>query len=190
MKQNVVFERSTTLTNVHTGKVMDIPNFTKKKGEFLVQRNKAQYANLNQHWMFNEFKATPKGYFIQNLFSRMVIDCKKKTRVRHYDFEYYSYQLWYLEKIGDNQFKIHAMDDRTKVLGVKGDDVSESAEIALVGEDHPSGSWYFHGHIPLEFRPEVTENKVVVNKSVMPEPKVSPITVSNIGGPMRMSGMM
>jgi hypothetical protein len=100
MKSSIVFHQSTVLMNAHTRKVLDVPNLTKKKGELLVQKTESPFLNLNQHWMFNQFRATPGGYFIQNLFSRMVIDCKSKPKVRHYDFEYYSYQLWYLEQVG------------------------------------------------------------------------------------------
>lgn len=165
--------------NAHTQKVLDVPNMTKKAGETLIQRSKAQFANLNQHWMFNQFRATPGGYFIQNLYSRLVIDCKKSPKVRHSDFEFYSYQLWYLERIGDIQFKIHAMDDRTKVVGIKASSADEQAEIALVGQDDPSGSWYFHGHIPLEFQPERVEEKIIVKKSVV-EPTVSQIRPTSV----------
>jgi hypothetical protein len=41
------------------------------------------------------------------------------------------------------------MDDRSKVLGIIGDSVNEQANVGLVPEDSPSGSWHFIGHIPL-----------------------------------------
>lgn len=68
-------------------------------------------------------------YFIQNLSSRMVVDCRRYPKVCHDKFVQFEYQLWVLEMVGQRQFRIRSVLRPGEYLGVRKDEMKEGAYV-------------------------------------------------------------
>ena len=137
------------LINKNSGKAVDVPGATTKKGKDIVQWEKNN--RFNQRWSWVQHG---KGYIIQSLFNGLVLDIeggktKKGVPIIQWDKSGDSNQVWIPRQCGERQYKLQSAHDSDLYLGMDKDSEKDGARLETHdGPDHPSCVWEVIGHQP------------------------------------------
>jgi hypothetical protein len=140
---------TTTIVNKQSGKAIDVPGATTKKGKDIVQWERNN--RFNQRW---SFVPHGKGVVIQSLFNGLVLDiegakAKKGIPIIQWDKTGDANQVWIPEKVGDNTYKFRSAHDGSLYLGIDKDSLKDGARLeTFEGGDSPSCQWQCHGNQP------------------------------------------
>lgn len=107
------------IVNNFSGKALDVPGGTWKKGERLIQWEKNK--RWNQRWRFVK---TGKGVVIQSLFNNLALDIAEEKRdngakVVQWDKTGGSNQQWFPEPAGNGVFKFRSCHEPSLFLAIK-----------------------------------------------------------------------
>ena len=137
------------LINKQSGKAIDVPGATTKKGTDIVQWEKNN--RFNQRWCFVQHG---KGYIIQSLFNGLVLDIeggkkKKGVPIIQWDKSGDSNQVWIPEQCGERTYRFRSAHDGSLYLGVDKESLKDGARLeTFEGGDSTCCQWECVGHQP------------------------------------------
>jgi hypothetical protein len=151
--------------NAQSRKAMDITGASKKQGAELIQYTKNN--KFNQRFFLKHVRNG--DYHIENLHSLMNLDCSNKTdlKVRQWIPNRSASQLWRLEKLQGNQYRIRSSERKEFIVGVANVSMEDKALIMLVPDNDPSGSWFLEGWLPPDLPPESYSQSHIPTTSVV-----------------------
>jgi hypothetical protein len=141
-------EQSTIIINNMTGKVVDVPEATVKKGERLIQweRNK----RWNQRWRLAK---EGNGIAILSFFNELAIDVyeeKKENgaKVVQWPFTGGPNQLWLPEPLGNGVYRLRSAMEPSLCLAVRKGGVDNGDQLEISNKENPTMYWRFEGAQP------------------------------------------
>ncbi len=131
-----------------SGKALDVPGATTKKGERLVQWEKNK--RWNQRWRFVK---QGKGVIIQSVFNNLVLDIAEEKRdsgakVVQWEKTGGSNQQWFPEPAGNGLYKFRSCHEPSLFLAIKKQDVNNGGQLEVCSEDNPTMYWRVEGAQP------------------------------------------
>lgn len=149
MLNNQKLSNTALLINKQSGKAVDVPGATTKKGKDIVQWEKNN--RFNQRWCFVK---QGKGVIIQSLFNGLVLDIegaktKKGIPIIQWEKTGETNQIWIPEQCGNNCYRFRSAHDGSLYLGIDKDSLKDGARLeTFEGADSPSCQWEVVGHQP------------------------------------------
>lgn len=145
---NPTVQGSAVIINNASGKALDVPGATWKKGERLIQWEKNK--RWNQRWAFVK---QGKGVVIQSVFNGLCLDIAEEKResgakVVQWEKTGGSNQQWFPEAAGNGVFKLRSCHEPSLFLAIKKQKVDDGGELEVCSEENPSMYWRFEGAQP------------------------------------------
>lgn len=145
---NHTLQQSCVLINNMTGKALDVPGATFKKGERLLQWNKNK--RWNQRWQFHKHG---KGVIIKSALNGLVIDIAGESRdngakVVQWEQTGGSNQQWFPEPCGNGLYKFRSCHEPSLFLAIKKQDVDDGGLLEVSSDENPTMYWRCEGAHP------------------------------------------
>lgn len=145
---NQTIAQSAVIVNNFTGKALDVPGATMKKGERLIQWEK------NRRWNQRfRFVRQGQGVAIQSIFNGYNLDIAEEKResgakVVQWEHTGGANQLWIPEQAGNGIYKFRSVHEPSLFLGIKKQNVNDGGELEVTSEDNPTIYWRIEGAQP------------------------------------------
>lgn len=145
---NPTIAQSAVIVNNFTGKALDVPKATFKKGERLIQWEKNK--RWNQRWRFNRMG---QGVAIQSIYNGLVLDIAEEKRtsgakVVQWEVTGGANQLWVPEQSGNGVYRFRSVLEPSLFLGIRKQDVDNGGELEVTNEENPTIYWRLEGAQP------------------------------------------
>ncbi len=126
---NPSVQQSALIINNMSGKAIDVPGSTMKKGERLIQWEKNK--RWNQRWRFVK---TGKGVVIQSVYNGLALDVAEEkkengAKVVQWDKTGGANQVWIPEPAGNGVFKLRSAMDPSLCLAIRKQDVNNGGQL-------------------------------------------------------------
>ena len=141
MMQNQVLGKSAMIVNKASGKAIDVPGASSKKGTAINQWEKNN--RFNQRW---RFVPAGKGVMIQSLLNNQCLDvegAKSKSGVSIVQWEKSGdpNQVWIPTKVGDRLYTFKSAMDASLFLSVDKESIKDGAKLETYDKDSTSNVW-------------------------------------------------
>jgi hypothetical protein len=141
MMQNQFIGKSALIINKASGKAIDIPGASSKKGIEINQWEKNN--RFNQRW---RFVPTGKGVMIQSLFNNQCLDvegAKSKSGIPIVQWEKSGdpNQVWIPTKVGDRLYTFKSAMNPSLFLSVDKESIKDGARLETYDKDSNSNVW-------------------------------------------------
>lgn len=145
---NSTVQGSAVIVNNSSGKALDVPGATFKKGERLVQWEKNR--RWNQRWRFVKGS---KGVLIQSVLNGQCLDIAEEKRengakVVQWEKTGGSNQQWILEQAGNGIYKIRSCHEPSLFLAIKKGSVQDGGELEVSNVENGTMYWRVEGALP------------------------------------------
>lgn len=145
---NPTIEQSAVIINNLSGKALDVPGATWKKGERLVQWEKNK--RWNQRWRLIR---NGKSVTIQSVLNGLCLDIAEEKRengakVVQWEKTGGANQAWTPEPAGNGVFRLRSCHEPSLFLAIKKQKVNDGGELEVSNEDNGSMLWRFEGAQP------------------------------------------
>ena len=143
-----MLNRSCVLTNVPSGKALDVPSSSFEPDTRIIQYRKTK--RFNQRWIFVKEE---KGFLIQSLLNGLCLDIANESTeggsaVIQWNRTGASNQLWIPMQAGNsNTIKIRSVHAPGMYLCIKNQDMDDFGKLEIWDQENPSMYWNVEGFI-------------------------------------------
>jgi len=148
---NPKLSNTALIVNKQSGKAIDVPGATTKKGKDIIQYEKNN--RFNQRWCFVQHG---KGFIIQSLFNGLVLDIegaktKKGVPIIQWEKTGDSNQVWIPEQCGERTYRFRSAHKGSLYLGVDKESLKDGARLeTFEGPDATCCQWECVGYQPTQ----------------------------------------
>ena len=145
---NYTLQNSAVIINNMSGKALDVPGATMKKGERLIQWEKNR--RWNQRWHFHKHG---KGVIIKSVLNGLCCDIAGESRdngakVVQWEQTGGSNQQWFPEPCGNGLFKFRSVHEPSLFLAIKKQNVDDGGLLEVSSDENPTMYWRIEGAQP------------------------------------------
>lgn len=149
--KNKTITESAVLVNSLSGKALDVPGSTFKKGERLIQWEINR--RFNQRFRFLK---SGKGVIIQNVLNGLVLDIAQEkkdngAKVVQWDKTGGSNQQWFPEASpkGKGIYKFRSCHEPSLFLAIRHQSANDGGELEVCNQDNDTMHWRVDGALPI-----------------------------------------